>query len=408
MLGSHVRQGIGLYIHIPFCTAKCGYCDFNSYAGHDHLVPSYTESLITEASLWAKTLSGRPVETIFFGGGTPSLTPVADLERILGAAQAALSIAPGAEISLEANPGSLSVEYLGALRGIGVNRLSIGVQSFDDAELRALDRIHTGDDARAAFAAAREAGFDNVNLDFIYGLPEQPLAAWQRTLEVAIALGPEHLSLYALTVEEGTPLARDIARGRVPAPDGDVQADHYEWTMDRMAAAGYEQYEISNWAQPGRQCKHNLIYWQNREYLGLGAGAHSHLNGMRFSAVLLPNRYIDLVAESAQPDADGATSMRHLVGGEQVDAETAMADTLILGLRLTDGVDLQAFATRHGRTVDDLHGQLIAEFISYGVLERTERSLRLTPRGRLLSNELFQRLLPPEREAAAASAAGRA
>jgi oxygen-independent coproporphyrinogen-3 oxidase len=178
--------------------------------------------------------------------------------------------------------------------------------------------------------------------------------------------------------------------------------------MDRMAAAGYEQYEISNWAQPGRQCKHNLIYWQNREYLGLGAGAHSHLNGMRFSAVLLPNRYIDLVAESAQPDADGATSMRHLVGGEQVDAETAMADTLILGLRLTDGVDLQAFATRHGRTVDDLHGPLIAEFISYGVLERTERSLRLTPRGRLLSNELFQRLLPPEREAAAASAAGRA
>jgi oxygen-independent coproporphyrinogen-3 oxidase len=395
------EQGIGLYIHIPFCTAKCGYCDFNSYAGHDHLVPSYTDALITESSLWAKTLRDRPIETVFFGGGTPSLTPVDDLERILRAMREHFSIDTRAEVSLEANPGSLSVEYLRDLRRIGVNRLSIGVQSFDDAELRALDRIHSGDDARAAFAAARDAGFENVNLDFIYGLSEQPLSSWQRTLEQAIALAPEHLSLYALTIEDGTPLARDIARGRVTAPDSDTQADCYEWTQERMARAGYEHYEISNWARPGRECRHNLIYWQNREYLGLGAGAHSHLNGLRFSTVLLPNRYIELVEESARPAADGATTMRHLVAGEQVTRETSMADSLILGLRLVEGIDVDAFAMRHGTSVEDLHGPLIDEFTEYGLLERTGGRLRLTARGRLLSNELFQRLLPsmdPEAE----------
>jgi len=387
-------DGIGLYIHIPFCTAKCGYCDFNSYAGHDHLVPTYTDALITEASLWATTLRERTIETIFFGGGTPSLTPSVDLGRILTAIRSELNVAVDAETSLEANPGSLSVEYLLELRGIGVNRLSIGAQSFDDDELRALDRIHSSDDARAAFAASREAGFDNVNLDFIYGLPEQPLERWQRTLEEALALAPEHLSLYALTVEEGTPLARDVARGRTPAPDSDAQADQYEWTQERMASAGYDHYEISNWARPGRRCRHNLIYWRNGEYLGLGAGAHSFLNGMRFSTVLLPNRYIELVEGSATPDANGAHAMRHLAGGEQVTAEISMADTLILGLRLTDGIDVAAFRQRYGQSVEERHGALIEEFVGHGMLERIDERLRLTARGRLLSNELFQRLLP--------------
>jgi oxygen-independent coproporphyrinogen-3 oxidase len=316
------------------------------------------------------------------------------MSEIVDGLRSAFHIAEDAEVSLEANPGSLSTEYLRELRAIGFNRLSIGVQSFDDDELRALDRIHSGDDARQAFAAARAAGFDNVNLDFIYGLPEQPLERWQRTLEQAIAMSPEHLSLYALTVEEGTPLARDVARGRTPAPDPDTQADHYEWTQERIARAGYEHYEISNWARPGRRCKHNLVYWQNREYLGLGAGAHSHLNGLRFSTVLLPNRYIELVGESAQPAADGSVSMKHLVAGESVTPETAMADTLILGLRLIHGVELDGFARRHEATVDEVYGGVIDEFTSNGLLERADGRLRLTPRGRLLSNELFQRLLP--------------
>jgi oxygen-independent coproporphyrinogen-3 oxidase len=387
-------NGIGLYLHIPFCTAKCGYCDFNSYAGHEHMIPTYGDTLLRDASLWAEAVAGRGIETLFLGGGTPSLTPVDQMGQILAGLRQIFRFEPDAEISLEANPGSLSTEYLRGLRSIGFNRISIGVQSFDDEELVALDRIHTGDQARAAYASAREAGFENVNLDFIYGLPEQPLDAWQRTLEQALALAPEHLSLYALTVEDGTPLARDVARGRVSAPDPDMQAEHYEWTQERLARAGYEHYEISNWALPGRRCKHNLLYWQNREYLGLGAGAHSFLNGVRFSTVLLPNRYAELVDETAAARAEGGTAMLHVHGAEQITPELSIADTLILGLRLTDGIDMRAFETRYGRSVDDLHGAVFEEFTGYGLLERTPTHLRLTARGRLLSNELFQRLLP--------------
>jgi oxygen-independent coproporphyrinogen-3 oxidase len=390
------QEPLALYVHIPFCTAKCGYCDFNSYAGQDHLIPSYADALLTEATLWARNVGSRPFETVFFGGGTPSLTPLDEMTRIVDGLAATFRIERDAEMTLEANPGSLSTDYLRGLRAAGFNRLSIGVQSFDDDELRALDRIHTADDARAAFACAREAGFDNVNIDLIYGLPGQPLEAWQRSLEEAVRLAPEHLSLYALTVEEGTPLARDVGRGRTPAPDPDAQADCYEWTQERMSRAGYEHYEISNWALPGRRCRHNLMYWQNREYLGIGAGAHSHLNGLRFSNVLLPNRYVELVAESARPAEDGSVSMRQLAGGEHVSPETAMADAMILGLRLIEGVDVREFARRYARSVDEAYGEVLAEFESYGLVARNGESVRLTPRGRLLSNELFQRLLPSQ------------
>ena len=384
-------EPIALYLHIPFCTAKCGYCDFNSYAGHEHMIPSYADTLVKDAALWCDAVGGRAVETVFFGGGTPSLNPPEEMAKILDGMRATFRIAPDAEIALEANPGSITTEYLSALRDIGFNRLSIGVQSFDDEELVALDRIHTAADARAGFAAARDAGFDNINVDLIYGLPEQPLAAWQRNLEQALALAPEHLSLYALTIEDNTPLARDVARGRVPAPDPDMQAEHYEWTQDRLASAGYEHYEISNWARPGRRCKHNLVYWQNREYLGLGAGAHSYLNGVRFSAVLLPNRYAELVDETV---AAGDGGMRHVIGAENITPELAMSDTMILGLRLLDGIDARAFARRHGQELRDVYGAVLDEFAGYGLVESTATHVRLTPRGRLLSNELFQRLLP--------------
>lgn len=388
---------IGLYIHIPFCTAKCGYCDFNSYAGHEHLIPSYAETLIKDARLWRTAVRGRQVATIFFGGGTPSLNPLEEMAKILDGVRAAFDVAPDAEVTLEANPGGLSAEYLRGLRDLGFNRLSIGVQSFDDEELVTLDRRHTAEDAREAYRAARAAGFENVNLDLIYGLPEQPLSAWQRSLEEAVRLAPEHLSLYALTVEEGTPLARDIARGRTAPPDADMQAEQYEWTQDRLAAAGYEHYEISNWCRPGFRCEHNLVYWRNREYMGLGAGAHSYLNGVRFSTALLPNRYAELVDETV---AAGDGTMRHVVGVEQVTDALAMADELILGLRLTDGVDVGAFAERYGRGIDEAYGSVLAEFESYGIVERTATHVRLTRRGRLLSNELFQRLLPEPAPAA--------
>jgi oxygen-independent coproporphyrinogen-3 oxidase len=389
------REPIGLYVHIPFCTAKCGYCDFNSYAKQEHLVPSYTQSLLREAQLWQAATAGRAVETVFFGGGTPSLMPIEEMRTLIDGLRGAFDIAPDAEVTLEANPGSIDEPYLCGLRDLGVNRLSIGVQSFHDDELRALDRLHNAQHARDAFAAARAAGFDNVNIDLIFGLPEQPLERWQQTLEQAIALSPDHLSCYALTVEDGTPLANAVERGRTPAPDGDAQADHYEWTRERLARAGYQQYEISNWSRPLRRCRHNLIYWQAREYLGLGAGAHSYLDGVRFSTAKLPQQYQTLVDESFDArSSDGDVPMRQVVSGETITRELAMVDALVLGLRLIEGVDLASFRDRFGVDALDAFSEQLDVPLSARLVEAVDGRLRLTERGLLLSNEVFVRLLP--------------
>jgi oxygen-independent coproporphyrinogen-3 oxidase len=391
-----MARPLSLYVHIPFCTAKCGYCDFNSYAGHEHLVPTYTQALVHEAQLWRAATRDHRVETVFFGGGTPSLMPLEEMSPIMDGLRAAFDFAPNAEVTLEANPGSLDEPYLRGLRDVGLNRLSIGVQSFHDDELRALDRLHTADDARAAYRAARAAGFDNVNLDLIFGLPEQPIGRWQRSLEEALALAPEHLSLYALTVEEGTPLAREVARGRTPAPDPDAQADQYEWTVSHLARAGYEQYEISNWARPGRRCRHNLTYWQCGEYLGLGAGAHSYFDSVRFAVAATPGQYVSLVEESWREaeGASGKTPMRQVVSGETVTPQLAMSDALILGLRLVEGVALEDFRARFGVDALATFGERLAEPTEWGLLEIASGRLRLTPRGRFVANEVFTRLLP--------------
>jgi oxygen-independent coproporphyrinogen-3 oxidase len=389
-------EPLSLYLHIPFCTAKCGYCDFNSYANHEHLIPSYTQTLLREAQLWQKATRDRPVATVFFGGGTPSLLPLDDVAALMDGLREAFAIADDAEVTLEANPGSLDEPYLRGLRERGINRLSIGVQSFHDDELRALDRLHTAEDAREAYRAARAAGFDNVNLDLIFGLPEQPIERWQASVEEALALGPEHLSLYALTVEEGTPLARDVARGRAPAPDPDMQADQYEWTQRRLARAGYEHYEISNWCRPGFRCRHNLTYWECREYLGFGAGAHSYFNGVRFANAAAPSVYLALVEQSCQEaaSADASTAMRHVISGETITPQLALADTLILGLRLNEGVRLPALRDRFGAEALASFESALTESLALGLLETADGRLRLTERGRLLSNEVFTRLLP--------------
>ncbi len=406
---SVVDDTFGLYIHIPFCTAKCGYCDFNSYAGQESLIPAYTEALIRESRLWAPSCEGRRAETIFFGGGTPSLMPLADLERILRQVRRDFDVAPEAEVSLEANPGTVDFDYLSGLRRLGVNRLSLGVQSFDDADLAALGRIHSAKSARAGYAHALRGGFENVSLDLIYGLPRQPPAQWRRNLEEALALAPEHLSLYALTVEEGTPLALDIAHGRVPEPDPDDAAGMYSWSEARLDEAGYQHYEISNWAKPGFQCRHNLTYWSNGSWLGLGAGAHSHLRwhvadgdrraGQRFANAAPTHRYIDLVGETwaarrrngegPHPDAMGQVTFR-----ERVDRELERADTLILGLRLMEGVRPADWRARFGEELDAHYGPTITELKALGLLEQDDGALRLSARGRLLANEVFQRFLP--------------
>ncbi len=439
MAAGMVRNSLSLYIHIPFCTLKCSYCDFNSYAGIESLMRPFVDALCDEMRLWSYRMSDRRVETVFFGGGTPSLLPLTEVERIFwaiwdsfhlpfspspravgGGSLRERSRPPGGgeglEISFEANPGTVDRDYLRGLLAAGVNRVSFGVQSFHDDELRALDRIHSAEEAIEAYRWAREAGFERINLDLIYGLPEQPMDRWQATLEQAIALGPEHLSLYALTVEEGTKLAHDIERGRVPGPDGDTQAAIYEWSCDRLARAGYQQYEISNWSRPGEECRHNLVYWRNGEWLGLGPGAHSHLRspepgseiqGWRFADVYSPKKYIELVQETAagsrsqEPGTThvGAhevlTSMRQITFVEEQTAEMEIADTAILGLRLNEGLDVDVFSWRFGRSIEDVYGAVLAETASFGLVERENGRVRLTDRGRLLASEVFVRLLPP-------------
>ncbi len=406
---------LSLYLHIPFCSLKCAYCDFNSYVGLEELVRPYGDALIAEMRLWGQVVAGRPVATVFFGGGTPSLLPLEEVERIMATLRESFQLDPEAEISLEANPGTVDLDYLRGLLAAGVNRISFGVQSFHDDELKALDRIHSAKEAKQCYRWAREAAFRRVNLDLIYGLPDQPAERWSAsggTLEQAIELGPDHLSLYALTVEEGTKLAYDIDHGRAPAPDADMQAQMYEWSCERMEEAGYRQYEISNWCRPGQECRHNLVYWRNGEWLGLGAGAHSHWAGsegwemenglsFRFADVYSPKQYVARVQETAESGIDPASGPRELLGAmrqlvfvEAQDIETAMADTAILGLRLNEGLDVAQFRRRFGRAVDDVYGPALREMSEAGLLEREDGRLRLTPRGRLLANEVFVRLLP--------------
>jgi oxygen-independent coproporphyrinogen-3 oxidase len=406
---------LSLYVHIPFCAAKCRYCDFNSYAGQEHLIPAYTGALLREAEMWSATHPSWRAETIFFGGGTPSLMPLPEMERFLDGLRRYFRPAPDAEVTLEANPGTVGEAYLSSLRKVGVNRLSLGVQSFRDDELAFLGRIHSAKDARQAYWAARSAGFDNVGLDLIFGLQDQTVDRWLESLEEAIGLGPEHLSLYALTVEEGTPLADDVALGRTPAPDPDLQADLYSRAGERLEPAGYDHYEISNWARPGRQCRHNLTYWRNGFWLGLGAGAHSHLpeNGepgtsnqepaaggrcYRFAAETSPARYIELVNETweqwSQKGALPLEAMRQVAFREEDGPSLELSDTLVLGLRLSEGVSLRDLRRRFGRAAVERHTAAFNEATSLGLLERVDGRLRLTARGRLLANEVFVRLLP--------------
>ncbi|RLT41774.1 MAG: radical SAM family heme chaperone HemW [Chloroflexi bacterium] len=389
------KPTLALYLHIPFCSSKCGYCDFNSYEGLEHLVPEYTPALVRELELWAPAARPFHVDTVFFGGGTPSLTSLDDMRAITAAVHDQYDIAPDAEWTLEANPTELTREHLEGLRGLGINRLSMGVQSMRQDELELLEREHTPERVVQAVEDARAAGFDNMNLDLIFGLIGQRTEQWQESLERVIEFRPEHLSCYALTVEPGTALYYRVQKGQLPDPDPDVAAEEYEWTRERLAHAGYEQYEISNWAQPGRACRHNLVYWRAEPYLGFGAGAHSFFVGQRFANLDAPNRYTDAVNATVEARAaSGSAAMQQIAGGETPDDVTQQADAMILGLRLMEGVALDEFATRFGVRAETAFAAAIAKHTRFGLLEVVSGRLRLTSRGLLLSNEVFVDILP--------------
>ena len=402
-----------LYIHIPFCHRRCAYCDFNTYANMDDRMEAYVDALCREIGAW-RVERGRSAPrpqapgpksgeltradlqpTVFLGGGTPSMLPLPLMERVLAAANAIVPLA-GAEVTVEANPGTvLGRDYLGGLRRLGVNRLSMGVQSLHDPTLRVLGRIHTAAEARASFQDARRAGFDNINLDFIFGLPGQTVEQWEATLREIATWQTDHFSLYSLILERTTPLYAQVVGGRLSVPDEDATADMYERAIDLLGAGGYAQYEISNWARgeiadssdqstiPAHACHHNLAYWLNADYLACGAGAHGHLFPRRYFDVLGIDDYIGRIGAGRSPIAETtALAERDLY-----------AETMFMGLRLNVGVSFAHFRDRCGAELETVYRDELADLVALGLLARNESGVRLTERGRMLGNRVFERFV---------------
>ena len=386
------KPALGLYIHIPFCKAKCAYCDFYSLAHSEEKMDAYTAALLRHLEEVAPRAAGMQVDTVYFGGGTPSYLGTARLIRILQTVQRRYDVTRDAEITLEANPDSAGDwRALRKLRRAGFNRLSLGVQSTDDELLRRIGRVHTCEQVQQAVTAARKAKLTNLSLDLIYGLPGQTMEDWQRTLADAVALGPEHLSCYGLKLEEGTPLWQQ--RQALTLPDDDAQADMYLYTVAALSEAGYGQYEISNFARAGRESRHNLKYWRMQEYAGFGPGAHSDFGGVRYGYVRDLDAYIAGRLVLAEAETDGTLAR---------DFEYVM-----LSLRTAEGIDRRTFENRYRQRFEAME-RLFVQYEQAGLAQRTEGGWRLTPRGFLVSNSIIVALQEAlgrqkaERQAAAA------
>ncbi|MGD9934034.1 MAG: radical SAM family heme chaperone HemW [Dehalococcoidia bacterium] len=380
-------MSLAVYVHIPFCVVKCGYCDFNAYANLDGLKPAYAGALVADIESWSDVLAGVPVHSVSFGGGTPGEFPPGDLVATVEVVRRLASIASEAEISLEANPGTTDEASLRLLVHGGFNRVSFGAQSLDPSELRFLDRVHSPQAVTASVVNARTAGFASVGLDLIYGLPGQSLDSWVHSLRAALALRPDHLSCYALTVEDATPLGLAIARGRVAEPDPDSAATMYETTEELLADAGYRHYEISNWALPGNESRHNRTYWEGGDYLGIGAGAHGFVAGERYENHSHPRRYI------AAGEPSGQLHRPFVASSYVPTVVSAMSDWLETHLRLVAGFDIREFESSFGVALDTVAGPPLAQCEEFGLLARKRHRLCLTPRGRLLHSEVCARVL---------------
>jgi oxygen-independent coproporphyrinogen-3 oxidase len=381
-----------IYLHIPFCGIKCSYCAFNTYVHLDHLIEPFVDALVREIEILAMDKPRHAVWTIYLGGGTPSLLTPAQIERILKAVYRCFDVLPHVEISMEANPSDLNRSYLEAVGSLGIQRLSIGMQSANANELELFARRHDNDAVVRAVSSARLAGFDNLNLDLIYGIPHQTLGNWETSLNQMLLLKPEHISLYALGLEDGTAMKHWVTTGRLPEPDDDLAADMYEMATDLLASAGYEQYEISNWSKRGYACKHNLQYWRNLPYPGLGPGAHGYVNGVRYSTILSPQKYISVMHDVTDKFEAPRTPATH--EAVVVDRDTEIAETLLMGLRLTqEGIQRQRFIERFGVDLVEYHKPLIERFVGQGLLSVDYDAVRITQKGRLLSNAVFRELV---------------
>jgi oxygen-independent coproporphyrinogen-3 oxidase len=373
-----------LYIHVPFCLEKCQYCAFVSKTPENNELLEYPELLSRELQFHTK--EARPLESIYFGGGTPSLLKPEQVARLLSEIAHHVPIRQDAEITLEANPGTVDLLALKAFHDAGVNRISLGVQSFDDRFLACLGRIHTAEQSRQAFQSARQAGFTNISIDLIHSLPGQSLDQWRIELQQALKLAPEHISIYGLTIETGTPFARRYPAESLELADEDLSADMFECADELLIGSGFDHYEIANYARPGFRSQHNSGYWRRDGYLGLGVAAHSFLrkgHGIRFCNP-------DTLREYRQEVLSGQPL---LIGEQSLTEREAMAEYMFLGLRLADGVSRSAFEQEFGRSLDSVYGTAATELAKLELIVQTDELLALTRRGMLLSNQVFNRFL---------------
>ena len=376
----------GIYIHIPFCRSRCSYCDFATGMYATDAAARYVHALIQEISVWKEVNSPETGDTIYFGGGTPSLLRVIQLESILNAVRNRFSVGTDTEVTLEINPGDGGVDRESRLatmrewRRIGINRASFGAQTFDDRELKMLGRTHDSVAIGQTFTLLREAGFTNINFDLIAGLPNQTLAGWKRNLQRALTLKPEHLSLYLLDVHEGTPLHEQITRGMRPHPDEDLAADMYAVMIEEVCAAGYEHYEISNFCLPGFASRHNTKYWMREPYYGFGNSAHSHDGARRrWANERDAAKYGEVIARGHSP----------IVERTELSEDDVRSEVIFLGLRLMSGVNLESYRAQFGGDLRDQYNGEIDRLKEAGLIEIDSEILKLTPRGALLSNEVF-------------------
>ena len=379
----------GVYLHIPFCRSHCSYCDFATGMYEGELADRYVNSLIREITRWNEVDSPAAVGTIYFGGGTPSLLKPAQIERILKAVRDRFQLVDGAEVTLELNPGDGGAsavarqETMREFRRLGINRASFGAQTFDDRELKQLGRTHSSADIPATLHHLRAAGFRNISFDLIAGLPDQTLSGWQRNVDEALKLRPEHLSLYLLDVHEGTPLADQIRSGMRPQPDDDLAGEMYQLMLAEVGAAGYQHYEISNFCLPGFESRHNTKYWAGAPYYGFGCSAHSYDGARRRWANERDTaKYVELIEQETSP----------VVERTELKAEDARSESIFLGLRLMSGLDLKAYRARFGTDLRDEYSAELVRLSDAGLIEIDERLMRLTKRGALLSNEVFAAL----------------
>ena len=393
------KKKLEIYVHIPFCAKKCAYCDFLSFPGNMRMRREYTDKLLEEIRIQSSFVREYQVDTIFLGGGTPSVLDVTDITAIMGTLKEHYDIAPDAEITIEVNPGTVKMEGLVAYREAGINRVSMGLQSADDTELRYLGRIHTYDEFLKSFQRVRMAGFTNVNVDLISAIPGQTPESWRNTLKKTAMLKPEHISAYSLIVEEGTPFYDRYGghvemesyemspeeRRRLMAlpdlPDEDTEREMYYMTRNCLAEQGYERYEISNYARPGFECRHNVGYWTGTGYLGLGLGASSYLEGCRFHNT---SDFQSYVSAHFDDEAEFCQALRQDM--EQLSVKSKMEEFMFLGLRLTRGVSVEGFITRFGQSIRNVYGDVIDKLEREGLLEHKNGYYHLTERGLDLSN----------------------